>query len=155
MNGNRCEPKTGGNDSQLAVERYIRFVEEVAKNQRLWIAESEEFTLVANDEWGRLLLPVWPCSESVQESLSDERKAQGFGPVACELAVWKTKSTPALLEDGTLIGVFPDREMASLVIDLNELNCDIDRAMTRLARSIVLQGSDLARLRRKLVKRKR
>lgn len=133
-------------------ERIAYFVECVARSQVLWIAESDESTLTCFDEAGRESLPVWPSEQDVIKSLPPERKAEGFRGVAVTLARWRSKSTPALIKMRCLVGVFPDDEMSSALVSVTDLNPEIDVAMKRLAAGPVLQGTDIARLKRRVAK---
>ncbi len=139
---------------QTGKERYSAFIEAVARDGVLWISESNEYTLTAVDEDGRELLPVWPSAEATAASLSTEHRARGFEPVQRDLLSWKNKSTPGLIRENVLVGVFPNEHMESVVVDVKEVNSDLDRAIKSGASPAVLQGSDLARLRRKLIRRK-
>lgn len=133
-------------------ERIAYFIECVARSQVLWIAESDEFTLTCFDEAGRESLPVWPSEQDVVMSLPPERKAEGFRGAAVTLARWRSKSTPALIRTGCMVGVFPDDEMSCALVPVTDLNPEIDAAMTRLAAGHVLQGTDIARLKRRVAK---
>lgn len=132
--------------------RIAYFVECVARSRVIWIAESNEFTLTCFDEAGRENLPVWPSEQDVIKSLPPERKAEGFRGVAVTLARWRSKSTPALIKMRCLVGVFPDDEMSCALVPVTDLNPEIDAAMTRLAAGPVLQGTDIARLKRRVAK---
>jgi len=102
---------TRGDGDPMALpgpERYQWFVAEVLRGGNIWMAESDEFTLMRADGDGTRLLPIWPSAKLAQACFSPADIAAGFKPVARPLKTWLEHSTPALVQDRVRLAVFPN-----------------------------------------------
>ena len=131
-------------------DRYDAFVRHVAKSQALWLVESPTSVLMFGDEEGRDIVPVWPTMSSAARSRSPEEVQEGFAPQSVPLNVWLERSTASLIEENLFVGVFPGMRRACPVVPADKLANDLMGAM----RVPKLQGADLARQERTLMRRK-
>jgi hypothetical protein len=131
-------------------DRYDAFVRHVAKGEVLWILESPTSVLMFGDAEGRDIVPVWPTMRSAAGSRSPEEVQEGFAPQAVPLTDWLERSTASLIEENLFVGVFPGMRRAFPVVPADRLARDLRSAM----RVPKLQGADLARQRRNVMRRK-
>lgn len=141
---------TLGEEIYLATgpKRYAFSIETIRETGELWIGESDQFTLTWYTEDEKELLPIWPGAEYLQRSLDDDEKRAGFLPVRRDLSDWLKRSTPSLMSEGVLVGVFPNAKRECPVVDARRLARD-------LTEHLVLQARDLANLGRSVRARKR
>jgi hypothetical protein len=126
--------------------RYRKLIEIAQASGGLWIAESTDLVLILPNDCGEELILVWPTAEAAQAVISARPDLSEFQPVHRALDRWIGSSTPNLAEDNILVAAHPDEH----------LNCLKVRATTfarDLSETPRLQGKDISRLRRKLLKR--
>jgi hypothetical protein len=126
-------------------ERYRAFIAHIARTKVLWIVESATSTLTLEDSGGRVLLPVWPTRQLAADALTPEETAEGFVAQSRSLEDWLGRSTPALVREAVLVGVFPNAARQCPVVPAARLADDLKACM----RGPVLQGTDLMRLRKR------
>jgi hypothetical protein len=125
--------------------RYRKLIEIAQASGGLWIAESTDLVLILPNDCGEELILVWPTAEAAQAVISARPDLSEFKPVHRALDRWIGSSTPNLAEDKILVAAHPDEH----------LNCLKVRATTfarDLSETPRLQGKDISRLRRKLLK---
>ena len=126
-------------------QRYRKLIEVAQTSGGLWIAESTDLVLILPNGCGEELILVWPTAEAAKTTLDARPDLSQFHPAHRALDRWIGSSTPYLVEDGIFIAAHPDEQ----------LNCLKGRASTfarDLSKSPHLQGKDISRLRRKVVK---
>lgn len=130
-------------------ERYKMLMQIVSETKLLWIVESESSVLTLwNDEQVELL-PVWPSKELAAKCLTKSEIDEGFSPVSRNLEQWLSKTTPAIIREGILVGAFPNLSRACA-----QIKPEIFAEHLRLTvPHFVLQSRDLTTLRQK-IKRK-
>lgn len=127
--------------------RYTDLLEAARRYQTLWIAESSQAVLVMPNDAGEELLVVWPTEAVATRVLASQPDLAAFKPVPRTLERWLNTTTPRLIEDGVWVGANPDESMACLRVP----PADFARDLTGGA---VLQGQDIARMKRRLAQRK-
>jgi hypothetical protein len=126
-------------------QRYRKLIETAHASGGLWIAESTDLVLILPNDCGEELILVWPTAEAAHKTIAARPDLSQFQPVHRTLDRWIGSSTPHLMEDGIFVAAYPDEQ----------LNCLKVRASTfarDLSQTPQLQGKDISRLRRKLVK---
>lgn len=125
--------------------RYRELVAVAQANRGLWIAESTDQALILPDEIGEELILVWPTAEAAIACISARPSHSKFQPAYRSLDRWLGDSTPHLIEDGVLVAAYPDEDLCCLRVPARSFAND-------LLSKPKLQGTDMSRLRRKLVK---
>ncbi|MDB5802908.1 MAG: hypothetical protein JWN73_230 [Betaproteobacteria bacterium] len=131
------QENTRGDDDPIALpgpERYQWFVAEVLRGGNIWMAESDEFTMVRADGDGTRLLPIWPSAAIAQACFSPEDIAAGFKPVARPIETWLERSTPALVKDRVRLAVFPNAAGSAPIVPPPFLLNDLLLAQEREAK---------------------
>jgi len=129
-------------------KRYRDLIEAAQANGGLWIAESTDLVLILPNEGGEELILVWPTAETARAVIGARPDLAHFQPVHRPLDRWLSNSTPHLVEDGILVAAYPDEKLNCLRVPAKSFAHD-------LSAQPELQGRDISRLRRKLVKRRR
>lgn len=114
-----------------APERYEYFIKWVADAEQLWGLRSDQGWVVASDEAGREIFPVW--SDSIYAEACREEPWGDSLPTAISLEEWRTKWLPGLKRDGRRVAVFPIRGgEVGVVVDADRLRLDLEAVESEL-----------------------
>jgi hypothetical protein len=105
-------------------KRYEHLVKRVSDWRELWsLQDSEQRWVLAADDQGRELFPIWPHPRYA-EALAVDNWA-GSVPARISLQEWLAKFTPALREDQRLVAVFPTDDPAGAAIEPESFAADM------------------------------
>jgi hypothetical protein len=107
-----------------AESRYTYFVKRVADWAEVWSLAGDDGWVLAGDDEGHEVVPVWPHSTYAQQCAKDQWA--GSQPKAIDLNAWLEKWTPGMERDGRLIAVFPTPENNGIVVDPSRLKMDLE-----------------------------
>ncbi|MEH6418405.1 DUF2750 domain-containing protein [Pseudomonas sp. CGJS7] len=120
-------------------ERYAAFLESVARTGRFWVAVAGEFVLTLFDEDGQELLPAWPSAATARAALARAPQLHEYAPAPRELAQWREHAATAMSQAKVGVGVFPNAQMQSAVVETSQLLAHLDEV---LAEDGSLDGED-------------
>ena len=104
-------------------ERYTYFVKKVADQEKLWSLWNDGWVL-ASDDRGRELIPVWPHQKYA--ALCAEDLWGGSVPKIIELEAWMGRWIAGAKRDARLIAVFPTREDRGVEVEPERLSADLE-----------------------------
>lgn len=104
--------------------RYGYFVKRTADWERLWGLRDDRGWVTAEDEDGRIFMPVWPHPEYAHVSAVD--RWQGVTPTPIELHQWLDSWLPDLDSKDHLVAVFPVPSGAGVPVEPTRLRSDLD-----------------------------
>lgn len=87
------------------VRRYEYFVKRVADWEVLWSLKSDSGWVLAADDEGRQLVPVWPHAQFASACATSNWAGAVATPI--DLRVWLERWTPGMTGDARYVAVFP------------------------------------------------
>lgn len=106
-------------------KRYNYLIEEVLKNQKIWLLVDEHGCVMLNTD-DEDCVPVWPNKEFAQSWATDEWSH--CTPEAIELDKWHDKWSRGLEEDELSVVVFPDENSEGLILFPDEFDFELKKA---------------------------
>jgi hypothetical protein len=107
-----------------APRRFEYFVKRVADWREVWSLRNEDGWVLASDDSGCELVPVWPHSEYARACANNEWI--GTEPYAIDLGAWLDKWTPGMVRDGRKVAVFPSPASKGVVVGPEHLADSIE-----------------------------
>jgi hypothetical protein len=110
----------------LALEdakRYTYFIKKVADQQVLWSLRTEGGWVLAGDDQGHELVPVWPHEKFAALCAKDEWA--GAVPKSIELDAWLERWIPGMERDGKRVAIFPTPGNRGVAIEPARLGADL------------------------------
>jgi uncharacterized protein DUF2750 len=111
-----------------ADRRYVYFVKRVADWEHIWSLAATDGWVLASDDQGRELVPVWPHPRFA--IACETREWAGSEPRSIELADWMQKWIPGMLRDGRLVAVFPTPSDTGVVVSPDRLQRDLEEELS-------------------------
>lgn len=103
--------------------RYGHFIKRVADHLEIWSLWEQDGWVLASDDQGHELVPVWPHAKYA------ECCAQGLWysavPRPIELDAWIDRWVPGIKRDRRLVAVFPTPSDKGVVVDPDRLAADL------------------------------
>jgi hypothetical protein len=113
---------------KLANERrYEYFVKKTADQGMVWSLRSEGGWVLAGDDEGRLMVPVWPHGRFAQACASGDW--EGHDACAIELDAWLERWIPGMQRDQRLVAVFPTPQVRAMVVPPDRLREDLEEEL--------------------------
>jgi len=109
-------------------KRYAYWVKKVADEELVWSLWQESGWVLAADNEGRQLVPVWP-HEKYAELCAHDSWA-GCVPRPIELNVWMERWIPGVEREGTLVAVFSTPDCSGVVVEPSRLDADLREELT-------------------------
>lgn len=110
-------------------QRYDFFVSQVVSLGQIWSLESPEGWVVLSSEDDDECLPIWSHAElAAGWATEDWSDCQ---PQAIPLDLWIARWTPGMVEDGSLLAVFPRDDEEAVVTDPKELLASLQAEMLK------------------------
>jgi len=106
-------------------KRYNYLIEEVLKNQKIWLLVDEHGCVMLNTD-DEDCVPVWPNKEFAQSWATEEWSH--CTPEAIELDKWHNKWSRGLEEDELSVVVFPDENSEGLILFPDEFDFELKKA---------------------------
>jgi len=106
-------------------KRYNYLIEEVLKNQQIWLLVDEHGCVMLNTD-DEDCVPVWPNKEFAQSWATEEWSH--CTPEAIELDKWHKKWSRGLEEDELSVVVFPDENSEGLILFPDEFDFELKKA---------------------------
>lgn len=106
-------------------KRYNYLIEEVLKNQKIWLLVDEHGCVMLNTD-DEDCVPVWPNKEFAQSWATEEWSH--CTPEAIELDKWHEKWSRGLEEDELSVVVFPDENSEGLIFFPDEFDFELKKA---------------------------
>ena len=110
-------------------ERVKYFINEVIKQQTLWILTDEHGCVMLNTE-DEDCVPVWPSQETAELWINkewDTCKAESIG-----LNKWYSRWTQGLMDDELAVVVFPNTNEQGVVLYSDELETELKQRAKKL-----------------------
>ncbi len=112
-----------------APRRYAYFIKRVADWHELWSLKEEDGWLLASDDQGQMLIPVWPhakYAEACASGVWEGAKAQ-----AIDLSDWLERWTIGMIHDQRMVAVFPIPSDRGIVVSPQRLQDDLEAELSR------------------------
>lgn len=110
--------------SLSASKRYAYFIKKVSDWKQIWSLRNQEGWVLAGDEQGNELVPVWPHERFASAcAVSNWKECE---PSLIELSVWLTRWIPGILNDRRLIAVFPTPSHRGIIVSPERLKLDLE-----------------------------
>jgi hypothetical protein len=104
-------------------KRYTHFIKQVVDWEQIWSLRSADGWVLAGDDEGRELVPVWPHARYA--AACAQEAWQGSKPEAITLAEWMEYWLPGMQRDGRLVAVFPAPSNTGIVVTPERLHADL------------------------------
>ncbi|AGH80377.1 hypothetical protein PCNPT3_02175 [Psychromonas sp. CNPT3] len=107
-----------------AKNRYQYFLEEVLKNQQIWLLIDEYGSVMLNSE-DEDCVPVWPNEEFALAWATEEWSHCTASPISLEQ--WHKLWTPGLEEDELLLVIFPTQHCEGLISYVYDFDAELKK----------------------------
>lgn len=104
-------------------KRYSYFVKKVADWEEVWSLRNEDGWVLAADETGLKVIPVWPHERYAKACLTQEW--QDCNPAMIDLEVWMQKWLPGMIQDGRRVAIFPTPDDKGVVVEPTRIQHDL------------------------------
>lgn len=116
--------------TQLPPERrYSYSIKRFADQERVWSLRNEDGWILARDDEGNELVPIWPHALYAEQCALDEwanTTAQ-----AIDLDVWLEKWVPGMMRDGRKVCVFPIPAGQGVIVTPEKLKADLEDELSK------------------------
>lgn len=112
-----------------ADQRYEFFIEHAVRSGFIWSLESEEGWVVLSTDDDEECLPIWSHKELAAAWAIDDWS--DCTPQAIALDLWLERWTPGMIEDGSLLAVFPRDDEEGAVVGPKELRASLEAELTK------------------------
>ena len=121
----KLEPKElEGVLNLAALERYAYFVKRCADWEKVWGLRDDSGWVTAEDDDGRILMPIWPHMEYARVCATDEWGTAN--PASIELHEWVAEWLPDLEQRRHLVAVFPIPTGKGVAVEPGRLGRDLE-----------------------------
>jgi uncharacterized protein DUF2750 len=112
-------------------ERYDYFLNKVADWGEVWILvnDNQEFLKLFSEEDKSEYVPVWPHADFARAYASDSDEPLKAKKIS--LQVFFERWVPGLEDDGFSVSVFPNLEQTVWIMEPEDLQLDIEEALSR------------------------
>lgn len=114
---------------QSGDKRYQYFLEQVVQNGHIWSLDSEEGWVVLSTDDDEECLPIWSHQELAASWATDDWS--DCSPQAIALDLWLSRWTPGMIEDDSLLAVFPVEDGEGTVVSPQELKAALEAEMKK------------------------
>lgn len=108
-------------------DRYSHFVGQVADREEVWGLRGPDGWVLAADDDGRPLVPIWPHARYAEACAAGAWA--GAAPEAIPLDRWMDAWLPGLTRDGRGVAVFPVPGGSGVPVDAVRLAADLSEAL--------------------------
>ena len=105
-------------------KRYLYTVKKVADFEEVWSLWSENAWVLASDDAGCELVPIWPHPRLAAACATE--MWSGSEPRMIELSTWSDKWIPGLKRDGRQVAVFPTMSDKGVVVSPDRIKTDLE-----------------------------
>jgi len=105
-------------------DRYSYTIKKIADQEEVWSLWAEGGWVLASDDEGRELVPIWPHSKFASACAKDEW--DGCEPRPIDLASWTSKWVLGIARDQRKIAVFPTPNDKGVVVSPERFSEDLD-----------------------------
>jgi hypothetical protein len=112
-----------------APARYEYCVKRIADHQLLYSLKNESGWVLAGDDSGRELVPVWP--HAAFASLCAAGSWGGCRPEAIGIDEWLARWIPGTARDGRMVAVFPTARYQGVAVDPARFEGDIRAELSK------------------------
>ncbi len=109
-------------------QRYEYFIKKVADWETVWSLKKENGWVLAADDQGHELVPVWPHERFALACAAGNWAACGPSPI--DIATWLERWIPGVLRDRRLVAVFPTPSDHGVVVSPERLKEDLERELS-------------------------
>jgi hypothetical protein len=109
--------------------RYAYFIKRVVDWQQVWSLASVDGWMLAGDNVGHELVPVWPHPRFAAACAVEQWA--GAEPQVITLSAWLAHWLPGILRDQRQIAVFPTPTVQGIVRAADRLKQDLDQELMR------------------------
>ena len=110
--------------------RYAYFIKRVADREELWSLRDESGWLLADDDQGHGLVPVWPYPRFAEACATGDW-SRGK-PASIGLTAWLERWLPGMTADHRLIAVFPTPSGKGVTVTPERLKTDLESLIEEL-----------------------
>lgn len=111
-------------------ERYEYFVKRVADRNEVWSLLRNGKWVIAGDDEGNELIPVWPHPRFAEACVSAEW--DGAIPASIPLSQWLERWLPGIARDRRLIAVFPTPQNKGVRMTSDRLRQDLEEELSKI-----------------------
>jgi len=111
-------------------KRYDYFIKHVADWGEVWSLYGNDGWVLASDEAGRELIPIWPHSRYAAACADGIWSATQ--PKAIDIHDWQAIWIPGILNDKRMVAVFPLPNNKGIPLPPGELKHDLDEALSEI-----------------------
>ena len=108
--------------------RYAYFIKKLADWEEVWSLWSEDGWVLAGDNQGHELVPVWPHERFASACISDDWA--GCVPKVIPLRVWMDRWIPGMIRDRRLVSVFRTPSGESVLVSPERLIEDLEKEIS-------------------------
>jgi hypothetical protein len=110
-------------------KRYSYCIKQAADNNALWSLASGDGWVLAHDDDGRELVPVWPHEQFA--ALCANGIWAGSAPKPVDIDVWLDRWTPGMEKDHRAVAVFPTPQDRGIPVKPDRLAEDLREELSR------------------------
>lgn len=118
-------------NSYDAEKRYQYLLQQVTKNQQIWILVDEDGCVMLNSD-DEDCVPIWPNEAFANAWRTEEWQTCQLEAIS--VAKWQSRWTTGLEEDDLYIAIFPDANGEGLIISPYEFDADLRRLSNKKSR---------------------
>jgi hypothetical protein len=109
-----------------AADRYSHFIRQVADWEEIWSLRNPGGWVLAGDDGGTQLVPVWPHARYAAAcAVAAWGSWEGAQPAAIPLDRWLDTWSPGLARDGRQVAVFPTPDGHGIPVSAERLRDDL------------------------------
>jgi hypothetical protein len=108
--------------------RYEYFIKKVADWETVWSLKNEEGWVLARDDQGHEVIPVWPHERFALACTAGNWAECEPSPI--DIAAWLERWIPGALRDRRLVAVFPTPSDRGVVVSPDRLKEDLERELS-------------------------
>jgi hypothetical protein len=109
-------------------ERYRYFVKKVADWEAIWSLRTQEGWILAGDDQGNELVPVWPHERFAVACATGNWSDSE--PVRIEISTYLERWIPGMVRDRRLVAIFPTPSDKGVVVTPERLRQDLEAELS-------------------------